>query len=64
MKYAQLHFSTPRLPIQFISMDLIDPFDPSSNGYHFDGDMYVNRMHILCLLENQGWKWGSPSIHG
>ena len=32
LQYAQLHFSTLRLPMQFISMDLIDPFDPSSNG--------------------------------
>ena len=33
VKYAQLHISTPRLPMQFISMDFIDPFDPSSNGH-------------------------------
>ena len=26
---------TPRLPIQFISIDLIGPFDPSSSGYHY-----------------------------
>ena len=40
-KYAQLHFSTPRL--QFISMDFIGPFDPSSNGHH-----YV--LTVICML--------------
>ena len=34
--------------MQFILMDLIGPFDPSSNEHH-DGltsDMYVNRVYI------------------
>ena len=35
MKDAQLHFSTPRLPMQFISMDLIVPFDTSRSQYHY-----------------------------
>ena len=32
VKYAQLHFSTPRLSMQFILRNLIGPFDPSSSG--------------------------------
>ena len=43
VKYAQLHFSTPRLPMQFISMDLIGPFDPSSNGHYF-------ALTVICML--------------
>ena len=43
VKYAQLHFSTPRLPMQFISMDLIGPFDPSSNWHHYD-------LTVICML--------------
>ena len=43
VKYTQLHFSTPRLPMQFISMDFIGPFDPSSNGYHY-------ALIMICML--------------
>ena len=43
MKYGQLHFSTSRLPIQFIPMDLIGPFDPSSNGHHYT-------LIVICIL--------------
>ena len=35
IKYAQLHFPIPRLPMQLILMDLISPFYPSSGGYHY-----------------------------
>ena len=35
VKYAQPHFSTLKLPTQFISMDLISPFDLSSSGNHY-----------------------------
>ena len=35
VKYAQLNFSTPMLHMQFISMDLNGPVDPSSNGCHY-----------------------------
>ena len=40
VKYAQLH---PRVPLQFISMDLIGPFDPSSDGYH-------HTLMVICML--------------
>ena len=52
--YAQLHFSTLRLPMQFISMDLISPFDPSSSGYHYTLMMIcmLTEIHILHTLEN------------
>ena len=43
VKYAQLHFSTPRLPMQFISIDLIGPFGPSSNGHHY-------AVIVICML--------------
>ena len=43
VKYAQLQFSTLRLPMQFISMDLIEAFDPSSNGYHY-------ALMVICML--------------
>ena len=43
VKYAQLHFSTPGLPMQFISMDLIGPFDPSGNGHHY-------ALTVICML--------------
>ena len=43
VKYAQLHFSTPRLPMQFISMDLIGLFDPSSHGHHYT-------LTVICML--------------
>ena len=42
VKYAQLHFSTPRLPLQFISMCLIGPFDPSSSGYQY-------ALMVICM---------------
>ena len=40
VKYAQL---PPRLPMQFISMKLIGPFDPSSSRYHY-------ALMVICLL--------------
>ena len=43
VKYAQLHFSSPRLPGQFISMDLMYPFDPSSNEHHY-------ALTMICML--------------
>ena len=43
VKYTQLHFSNPRLPIQFILMNLIGPFDPSSSGYQYD-------LIVICIL--------------
>ena len=43
VKYAQQHFSTPRLPMQFILMDLIGPFDPSHNGYYY-------ALTVTCML--------------
>ena len=43
LKYAQLHFSTLRLLMKFISMDLIGPFDPSSNGHHY-------ALTVICML--------------
>ena len=43
VKYAQLHISVPRLPVQYISTDLIGLFDPSSNGYHYT-------LMMICLL--------------
>ena len=43
VKYVQLHFSTPRLPMQFISMDVIGLSDPFNNGYH-----YV--LMVICML--------------
>ena len=52
VKYAQLHFSTPRLPMQFISMDLIGPFDPSGNGHDYD-------LTVICMLT--GYKFCIPS---
>ena len=33
VKYAQLHFPTPKLQMQFILIDLSGSFDPSSGGY-------------------------------
>ena len=42
-KYAQLYFSTPRLPMQFISMNLIDSFAPSNNGYNY-------ALTLICML--------------
>ena len=43
VKYAQLHFSTLRLPMQFILVDLIGPSDPSSSGYHY-------ALMVICML--------------
>ena len=43
VKYAQLYFSTPRLPMQFSSMDLVGPFDLSSNGHHY-------ALTVICML--------------
>ena len=43
VKYAQLYFSTPRLPMQFISMELFGPLYPSSNGHHYA----LTVIHIL-----------------
>ena len=43
VKYTQLHFSTPSLPMQFISMDLIGPFDPSSNGCYY-------ALMVICMF--------------
>ena len=44
VKYVQLLFSIPRLPMQFICMYLIGPLDPSSKGHKgcFNGDMDVD----------------------
>ena len=35
--------STLRLLMHFMSMDLIGPFDPSSNGYHYN-------LMVVCML--------------
>ena len=43
VQYAQLHLSTPRLPIQLISIDLITPFDPFSSGYQY-------ALIVICML--------------
>ena len=43
VKYAHMHFSTPRLTMQFISMDLIGPFVPSSGGHHYT-------LTVICML--------------
>ena len=43
VKYAQLHFSIPRLPMQFILINLVGPIDPSSNGYHY-------ALIVICVL--------------
>ena len=43
VKCAQLHFSTPKLPMQFISLDLIGPFDPSSYRHHYT-------LSVICML--------------
>ena len=43
VKYAQLNFSVLRLLMQFISIDLIGPFDPSSNEYHY-------ALMVICML--------------
>ena len=42
-KIYSIAFSTTRLQMQFISMDLIDPFDPSSNGHHYT-------LTVICML--------------
>ena len=42
VKYAQIHFSTPRLPMLFNLMDLIGPFDPSSSEYQ-------NALTVICI---------------
>ena len=34
---------TPRLPMQFISVDLIGPFNPSSDRYHYT-------LMVICML--------------
>ena len=44
VNYDQLHFSNPRLPMQFISMDLIGPFEPSCNGHHYT-------LTMICVLK-------------
>ena len=43
IKYAPLHCSTPRLPMQFILMDLIGHFDPSINKHHY-------ALTVICML--------------
>ena len=43
VKYAQLHFSTTRLSMLFMFMDIIGPFDPSSNGYQY-------ALTVTCML--------------
>ena len=36
-------FCTPKLPMQFISMDLIGPFDPSNSGHKY-------ALMLICML--------------
>ena len=44
MKYAVLHFDTPTLPMEFISMDLIGEFHPpSSKGHRY-------ALTVICML--------------
>ena len=43
VKYAQLHFSTPRLPMPIYLNDLIGPFDPFSNRHHY-------ALTVICML--------------
>ena len=53
VKYPQLHFSTLTLPIQFISTDLIGPFDHSSNGYYYSLMMVcILRGYTFCIPWN------------
>ena len=52
IKYAQLHFVTPRLPMQLIFMKLIGFFDSSTNGYHYAVtviSMWTGYTFCLCL---------------
>ena len=48
VKYTQLHFATQGLPMQFISVDLIGPFDPSVDSHHYA----LTLIYILCLLKD------------
>ena len=34
--HDKLHFTTSKLPVQFMSMELIGPFEPSMDGQHYD----------------------------
>ena len=43
VKYDQLHFSTSRLLMQFISMDLIGPLHLLRNGYYYT-------LMVICML--------------
>ena len=46
---TQLYFATLRLLMQFISIDLIGPFDPSTDGHHYALIViHVDRIYILC----------------
>ena len=65
VKYDQLHFSTPRLPMQFILMHLIGPFHPSSNGYYYTLTMIcmlTGYMFWIPLEDQDCWQ-GGPGIH-
>lgn len=43
VKYAQLHFDVPTIPMEFISMDLIGPFPASMRGNKF-------ALTAICML--------------
>ena len=49
VKYVSGHFSAPMAPMEFISMDLIGDFTPSSKGnkYGLDSYMYADWIYIL-----------------
>ena len=52
VKYAQLHFSTPRLPMQIISMDLLAPLTLLVMGIHY-------ALTVICMLT--GYTFCIPS---
>lgn len=43
VKYAQLHFDVPKIPMEFISMDLIGPFPASKSGNKY-------ALTVICML--------------
>ena len=60
VKYVQGQFKVPTIPMEFISMDLIGEFHPSSSRGHRYAltYMYADRVYILYPIENKNCSRG------
>ena len=51
--YAQLHFTISNLPMEFIPMDVIALFDPSSKGHKCNlTEICILTAHTFCIPLN------------